>query len=210
MPHHWSRRGPAFDRLALLLLLAPPLIITQNLGYDWSAVRAAPLSRRADKIGRAPPPFDHRAHFAHCVDASIVALSFLPRPSPYVFASPTSTRGSPSPRPPPTRPPPSPSSYPTLVLTLTDPPLGETIPIRLFLGGFDLAPTFRDINKNFSTRYYLVLIEEENRRYFKQQVRVFPFASSHSLLPHLLPFTFSTLSSLRPFSAAPSSARDPR
>ncbi len=51
---------------------------------------------------------------------------------------------------------------------------GETIPIRLFLGGFDLTPTFRDVNKKFSTRYYLnlVLIDEENRRYFKQQVRI--------------------------------------
>jgi vacuolar protein sorting-associated protein 26 len=49
---------------------------------------------------------------------------------------------------------------------------GETVPIRLFLGGFDLTPTFRDVNKRFSTRYYLnlVLIDEENRRYFKQQV----------------------------------------
>lgn len=39
---------------------------------------------------------------------------------------------------------------------------GETIPIRLFLGGFDLTPTFRDVNKKFSTRYYLslVLIDE--------------------------------------------------
>ncbi|CAO3596270.1 putative PEP8-vacuolar protein sorting/targeting protein [Absidia repens] len=48
---------------------------------------------------------------------------------------------------------------------------GETIPIRLFLGGFELAPTFRDVNKKYSTRYYLnlVLIDEENRRYFKQQ-----------------------------------------
>ncbi|ORX44602.1 vacuolar protein sorting-associated protein 26, partial [Hesseltinella vesiculosa] len=53
---------------------------------------------------------------------------------------------------------------------------GETIPIRLFLGGFELAPTFRGksqshVNKKFSTRYYLnlVLIDEENRRYFKQQ-----------------------------------------
>lgn len=47
---------------------------------------------------------------------------------------------------------------------------GETIPIRLFLGGFELTPTFRDVNKKFSTRYYLnlVLIDEENRRYFKQ------------------------------------------
>ena len=54
---------------------------------------------------------------------------------------------------------------------------GETIPIRLFLGGFDLTPTFRDVNKKFSTRYYLnlVLIDEENRRYFKQQVRTFRF-----------------------------------
>ena len=49
---------------------------------------------------------------------------------------------------------------------------GEMIPIRLFLGGFDLTPTFREVNKKFSTRYYLnlVLIDEENRRYFKQQV----------------------------------------
>jgi vacuolar protein sorting-associated protein 26 len=49
---------------------------------------------------------------------------------------------------------------------------GETIPIRLFLGGFDLTPTFREVNKRFSVRYYLnlVLIDEENRRYFKQQV----------------------------------------
>jgi hypothetical protein len=32
----------------------------------------------------------------------------------------------------------------------------------LFLGGFDLTPTFRDVNKKFSTRYYLslVLIDE--------------------------------------------------
>jgi vacuolar protein sorting-associated protein 26 len=47
---------------------------------------------------------------------------------------------------------------------------GETIPIRLFLGGFDLTPTFRDVNKKYSTRYYLslVLIDEDARRYFKQ------------------------------------------
>ncbi|KAL1917719.1 uncharacterized protein VTP21DRAFT_3553 [Calcarisporiella thermophila] len=48
---------------------------------------------------------------------------------------------------------------------------GETIPIRLFLGGYELTPTFRDVNKKFSARYYLnlVLVDEENRRYFKQQ-----------------------------------------
>jgi hypothetical protein len=41
-------------------------------------------------------------------------------------------------------------------------PAGETIPIRLFLGGFDLTPTFREVNKKYSTRYYLslVLIDE--------------------------------------------------
>ena len=44
----------------------------------------------------------------------------------------------------------------------TNPSAGETIPIRLFLGGFDLTPTFREVNKKYSTRYYLslVLIDE--------------------------------------------------
>jgi len=48
---------------------------------------------------------------------------------------------------------------------------GETVPIRLFLSGFDLTPTFRDVNKKFSVRYYLnlVLVDEERRRYYKQQ-----------------------------------------
>lgn len=48
---------------------------------------------------------------------------------------------------------------------------GESIPIRLFLNGYDLTPTMRDINKKFSVRYYLnlVLVDEEDRRYFKQQ-----------------------------------------
>ena len=50
---------------------------------------------------------------------------------------------------------------------------GESIPIRLFLAGYDLTPTMRDINKKFNVRYYLnlVLVDEEERRYFKQQVR---------------------------------------
>ena len=48
---------------------------------------------------------------------------------------------------------------------------GESIPIRLFLSGFDLSPTFRNINNKFSVKYYLnlVLVDEEDRRYFKQQ-----------------------------------------
>lgn len=50
--------------------------------------------------------------------------------------------------------------------------LGESIPIRLFLAGYELTPTFKDVNKKFSVRYFLnlVLVDEEERRYFKQQV----------------------------------------
>ncbi|KAF8678379.1 Vacuolar protein sorting-associated protein 26 [Rhizoctonia solani] len=74
---------------------------------------------------------------------------------------------------------------------------GETIPIRLFLGGFELTPTFRDVNKKFSTRYYLnlVLIDEENRRYFKQQeITVFRIPEVSMVLipksrPALIPST---------------------
>jgi vacuolar protein sorting-associated protein 26 len=52
-------------------------------------------------------------------------------------------------------------SYASAV-SMTDKTPGETIPIRLFLGGFDLTPTFREVNKKYSTRYYLslVLIDE--------------------------------------------------
>lgn len=47
---------------------------------------------------------------------------------------------------------------------------GESIPIRLFLGGYNLTPTYKDVNKKFSVRTYLslVLIDEDARRYFKQ------------------------------------------
>ena len=49
---------------------------------------------------------------------------------------------------------------------------GESIPIRLFLAGYEMTPTMKDVNKKYSVRYYLnlVLIDEEERRYFKQQV----------------------------------------
>jgi vacuolar protein sorting-associated protein 26 len=48
------------------------------------------------------------------------------------------------------------------------PSRGETIPIRLFLGGFDLTPTFRDVNKKFSTRYYLSLVLIDEGRIARQ------------------------------------------
>jgi len=48
---------------------------------------------------------------------------------------------------------------------------GESIPVRLFLRHFDLTPTYRNVHSKFSVKYYinLVLIDEEDRRYFKQQ-----------------------------------------
>ena len=48
---------------------------------------------------------------------------------------------------------------------------GESIPIRLFLSPYDLTPTYRNINNKFSVKYVLnlVLVDEEDRRYFKQQ-----------------------------------------
>ena len=67
----------------------------------------------------------------------------------------------------------------TLNLPLTCCAAGESIPIRLFLAGYEMTPTMRDINKKFSVRYYLnlVLIDEEERRYFKQQVHILQKAS---------------------------------
>lgn len=51
------------------------------------------------------------------------------------------------------------------------PTKGESIPVRLYLNGFDLTPTFKEVDNKFSVRYFLnlVLIDEDDRRYFKQQ-----------------------------------------
>ncbi|ETO26073.1 vacuolar protein sorting protein [Reticulomyxa filosa] len=48
---------------------------------------------------------------------------------------------------------------------------GETIPIRVFLEPHDLTPTLNTVHNKFSVKYYLnlVLVDEEERRYFKQQ-----------------------------------------
>mmetsp|Transcript_7022 Transcript_7022/g.6160 ORF Transcript_7022/g.6160 Transcript_7022/m.6160 type:complete len:94 (+) Transcript_7022:670-951(+) len=48
---------------------------------------------------------------------------------------------------------------------------GECIPIRFYLASTDLTPTYENVNKRFSVKYLisLVLIDEEDRRYFKQQ-----------------------------------------
>lgn len=48
---------------------------------------------------------------------------------------------------------------------------GDNVPIRCFLAGLQLSPTFKEVEKRISVRYFLnlVLVDEENRRYFKQQ-----------------------------------------
>jgi len=48
---------------------------------------------------------------------------------------------------------------------------GESIPIRLYLSEFDLTPTYRNVHNKFYLKYYLnlVLVDEEDKRYFKQQ-----------------------------------------
>lgn len=48
---------------------------------------------------------------------------------------------------------------------------GECIPIRFYLVSTDLTPTYDNINRRFSVKYFinLVLVDEEDRRYFKQQ-----------------------------------------
>jgi vacuolar protein sorting-associated protein 26 len=48
---------------------------------------------------------------------------------------------------------------------------GENIPIRMYLTPYDLTPTYRNVHNKFSVRYSLnlVLVDQEDRRYFKQQ-----------------------------------------
>ncbi|KAL6769979.1 VPS26 [Auxenochlorella protothecoides x Auxenochlorella symbiontica] len=51
------------------------------------------------------------------------------------------------------------------------PARGEVIPIRLFLAPYDLSPSVDSVHNRFSVKYFLnlVLVDEEDRRYFKQQ-----------------------------------------
>ncbi|OQR86531.1 vacuolar protein sorting-associated protein 26B-B [Achlya hypogyna] len=48
---------------------------------------------------------------------------------------------------------------------------GESIPVRLYLGGMQLTPSHKNISNKFSVKYFLnlVLVDDEDRRYFKQQ-----------------------------------------
>lgn len=48
---------------------------------------------------------------------------------------------------------------------------GQVIPVRMFLAPYELSPTFNNVHKAFSVRYYLdlVLIDEKDQRFFKRQ-----------------------------------------
>eukprot|EP01056_Protomagalhaensia_sp_Gyna25_P004692 Protomagalhaensia_sp_Gyna_25__4691@NODE_449_length_3399_cov_119_317262_g344_i0_p2_GENE_NODE_449_length_3399_cov_119_317262_g344_i0NODE_449_length_3399_cov_119_317262_g344_i0_p2_ORF_typecomplete_len335_score36_93Vps26/PF03643_15/6e77Arrestin_N/PF00339_29/3_6e05Arrestin_N/PF00339_29/1_2e03_NODE_449_length_3399_cov_119_317262_g344_i0581062 len=51
------------------------------------------------------------------------------------------------------------------------PAKGETIPVRMFLRGLHLTPSYENVQNMFSVRHFLslVLVDEEERRYFKKQ-----------------------------------------
>lgn len=48
---------------------------------------------------------------------------------------------------------------------------GDIIPIRLFLGFFDLSPTYKEINSSFSVNYFLRIIvnDDEDKSFVKDQ-----------------------------------------
>lgn len=47
---------------------------------------------------------------------------------------------------------------------------GEVVPIRLYLSGVELTPSYRNINNRMQVRHFvnLVLLDEDDRKYFKQ------------------------------------------
>jgi len=51
------------------------------------------------------------------------------------------------------------------------PARGEVIPIRLHLSPYELTPSYPNVHNKFAVRYSLnlVLVDDEDRRYFKQQ-----------------------------------------
>ena len=47
---------------------------------------------------------------------------------------------------------------------------GEEVPVRFYMASTDLQPSYKNVNNRFKCCYWLnlVLIDEEDRRYFKQ------------------------------------------
>ena len=52
-----------------------------------------------------------------------------------------------------------------------NPETGDVIPIRMFLGSYELYPTYMNINNIFSLRFFLkiVLIDDDDKYFYKQQ-----------------------------------------
>lgn len=57
------------------------------------------------------------------------------------------------------------------MVTSLGPELAIGFERRLFLSPYDLTPSYKTVHNKFSVKYYLnlVLVDEEDRRYFKQQ-----------------------------------------
>jgi vacuolar protein sorting-associated protein 26 len=55
----------------------------------------------------------------------------------------------------------------------------------MFLSAYDLTPTYKNVNNKFSVKYFLnlVLVDEDDRRYFKQQEVQLVRASAPSVPP---------------------------
>lgn len=50
------------------------------------------------------------------------------------------------------------------------PDKGEQVPIRMYMNGVQLTPSYKNIHNRLSVKYSinLVLVDEEDRKYFKQ------------------------------------------
>ncbi len=50
------------------------------------------------------------------------------------------------------------------------PAQGENVPIRMYMNGVQLTPSYKNIHNRMSVKYSinLVFVAEEDRRYFKQ------------------------------------------
>jgi vacuolar protein sorting-associated protein 26 len=50
------------------------------------------------------------------------------------------------------------------------PDKGEVVPIRMYTNGIELSPSYENIHNRLGVKYWinLVLLDEEDRRYFKQ------------------------------------------
>lgn len=48
---------------------------------------------------------------------------------------------------------------------------GECIPVRLYLDGLDVCPTYKNVQNKLTVKHYinLMIVDEDDKRYFKKQ-----------------------------------------